>query len=170
MTKHWASCARQLMSNHNAGATALFSGFTNGVVQIWLDNVNCRGTETRLIDCPASPLGSHNCVHSEDAGVRCASCVQGAIRLQGGTSTQGRVEICNRNVWGTVCDDSWSTVDARVACVQLGLPSTSMSCTSHFRHYNFWSSFLYFSCYISNLWFHQRCWSDLVGRCPMSWN
>ena len=113
----------------DSGAVALTSGFTNGVAQIWLDNVNCRGTETRLIDCPARPLGTHNCVHIEDAGVRCASCTQGAIRLQGGTSTQGRVEICNRNVWGTVCDDSWSTVDARVACVQLRLPSTSMSCT-----------------------------------------
>ena len=53
------------------GAVALTSGFTNGAGQIWLDNVQCRGTETRLIDCPANALGSHNCVHAEDAGVRC---------------------------------------------------------------------------------------------------
>ena len=53
------------------GATALTTGFTNGAGQIWLDDVRCVGTETRLIDCPASPLGQHNCVHSEDAGVRC---------------------------------------------------------------------------------------------------
>ncbi len=108
---------------------AIFTGFTNGVGQIWLDDVQCRGTEIRLIDCPHLPLGTHNCVHFEDAGVRCtvATCTQGAIRLQGGTSTQGRVEICNNNVWGTVCDDLWGAVDARVACRQLGLPSTSMS-------------------------------------------
>ncbi len=56
------------------GVTALTSGFTNGAGVIWLDNVQCRGTETRLIDCPANPLGSHNCVHSEDAGVRCQTC------------------------------------------------------------------------------------------------
>ena len=49
----------------------MFTGFTNGVGQIWLDNVQCRGTETRLIDCPANALGSHNCGHIEDAGVRC---------------------------------------------------------------------------------------------------
>ena len=38
---------------------------------IWLDEVNCAGNETRLIDCPASPLGIHNCGHLEDAGVNC---------------------------------------------------------------------------------------------------
>ena len=52
-------------------AVALTTGFTNGIGQIWLDNVQCRGTETRLIDCPALPLGTHNCGHIEDAGVRC---------------------------------------------------------------------------------------------------
>ena len=52
-------------------ASALTFGFINGAGQIWLDNVRCRGTETRLIDCPASPLGSHDCIHAEDAGVRC---------------------------------------------------------------------------------------------------
>ena len=50
---------------------AIFSGFTNGAGQIWLDNVQCSGTETRLIDCPANALGTHNCVHTEDAGIRC---------------------------------------------------------------------------------------------------
>ena len=110
-----------------AAATALTSGFTNGAGQIWLDDVRCVGTESRLIDCPANPLGQHNCVHSEDAGVRCTgtTCTQGAIRLQGGTATEGRVEICNNNVWGTVCEDGWDDTDARVACQQLGLPSTS---------------------------------------------
>ena len=51
-------------------------------------------------------------------------CAQGAIRLQGGTSTQGRVEICNNNVWGTVCDDLWGAPDAQVACRQLGFSTT----------------------------------------------
>lgn len=36
-----------------------------------LDNLACTGTETRLIDCPHNGLNIHNCVHSQDIGVRC---------------------------------------------------------------------------------------------------
>ena len=48
-------------------------------------------------------------------------CIQGEIRLVGGsTAREGRVEVCNNNAWGTICDDSFGTADARVACRQLG--------------------------------------------------
>ena len=47
--------------------------FGQGMGPIWLDNVNCDGTELRLADCTARAIGTHNCQHSEDAGVRCGS-------------------------------------------------------------------------------------------------
>lgn len=48
-------------------------------------------------------------------------CTHGSIRLRdGSTSMNGRVEVCMNEQWGTVCDDYWETVDANVACRQLG--------------------------------------------------
>ena len=48
-------------------------------------------------------------------------CTNGDIRLRGSTTSYtGRVEICHKDAWGTVCDDFWSTSDAQVACRQLG--------------------------------------------------
>ena len=51
-----------------------------------------------------------------------APCTPGQLQLAGGNiPNEGRVEICmSTNVWGTVCDDLWSSTDATVVCRQLG--------------------------------------------------
>ena len=43
----------------------------SGSGQIWLDDVDCTGNERNLAGCSHRKWGVHNCVHSEDAGVKC---------------------------------------------------------------------------------------------------
>ena len=48
-------------------------------------------------------------------------CNDGNVRLTGGTSEEeGHVEVCMNEVWGSVCDNSWSSSEANVVCRQLG--------------------------------------------------
>ena len=59
-----------------------------------MDNVQCNGTESYLINCTHST--SHNCGHSEDAGVRCA-CKYNVYRFS-------VFDLCNtKTIRGLVC-------------------------------------------------------------------
>ena len=46
--------------------------FGEGEGEILLDDLRCTGDEATLLDClDQSEIGSHNCVHGQDAGVIC---------------------------------------------------------------------------------------------------
>ncbi len=45
--------------------------FGEGTGRIWLDNVQCTGTESALSNCRSNFSGENSCTHGQDAGVRC---------------------------------------------------------------------------------------------------
>ena len=45
--------------------------FGAGTGPIFLDNVFCTSSASQLLECSSSPILTHNCQHSEDAGVGC---------------------------------------------------------------------------------------------------
>ncbi|XP_048726964.2 uncharacterized protein LOC125645466 isoform X2 [Ostrea edulis] len=106
------------------GIAVFNAGFGKGIGPVIVGNVKCQGMETDFMECP---FARSSCDHSNDAGVICVN-VSNSIRLRDGSDhTQGRLEIkIDGKSWGTVCDDGFSVVDARVACRQLDLPTRNV--------------------------------------------
>uniref|UniRef100_A0A6I8Q001 SRCR domain-containing protein n=1 Tax=Xenopus tropicalis TaxID=8364 RepID=A0A6I8Q001_XENTR len=103
--------------------------FGSGEESIWMDNVECDGSENALNDCNFRGWGLHDCSHNEDAGVVCSDSLN--IRLvDGNSSCKGRLEVNHNGTWGTVCNDQWDKKDAKVVCKQLqcGPPKFSYEC------------------------------------------
>ena len=45
--------------------------FGAGTGPIFLDDVQCTSSSSQLLECSSRPILTHNCQHSEDAGVGC---------------------------------------------------------------------------------------------------
>ncbi|XP_043093713.1 deleted in malignant brain tumors 1 protein [Puntigrus tetrazona] len=91
--------------------------FGPGSGQIWMDDVNCTGTESSLMNCTTRGWGKHNCQHSHDSGVICNTTVR---LVNGDDKCSGRVEVLREGQWKTVCGDDWDLTDAAVVCREMG--------------------------------------------------
>uniref|UniRef100_A0A8C1T225 Lysyl oxidase homolog n=1 Tax=Cyprinus carpio TaxID=7962 RepID=A0A8C1T225_CYPCA len=116
-----------------------------GMGPIYMNEVQCRGDEKSLWDCPHKNITAKDCKHMEDASVICNIPYMGfekSIRLTGGrTRLEGRVELLlstgsGVRDWGLVCGDGWTSREAMVVCRQLGLGHAS----SGLRETWYWDS------------------------------
>uniref|UniRef100_A0A9J7XBR2 SRCR domain-containing protein n=1 Tax=Cyprinus carpio carpio TaxID=630221 RepID=A0A9J7XBR2_CYPCA len=93
-----------------------YSYFGRGSGKIWMDVVECKGSESTLKDCRSLGWGKHNNCdrHEYDAGVRCSGKLADGPHL-----CSGRLEVLYGNTWYTVCAAAFDQQDAEVVCREL---------------------------------------------------
>ncbi|KAM6899606.1 T-cell differentiation antigen CD6-like [Xenentodon cancila] len=124
-------CA-QLGCGYALSVTGQDGSFPPGRGPIYLDEVNCTGTEENLWACPAARDES-DCGHKEDAGVVCSE--MRAVRLTGGLDRcSGKVEIHRNGTWGSVCDNAWSDDLASSVCSMLRCSDKSQNSSRIIPH------------------------------------
>ena len=64
-------CSELGLSAATAAPHNAFYGQGSG--QIWLNNLNCIGTEETIAHCSHSEWASYDCSHEEDASVNCTA-------------------------------------------------------------------------------------------------
>ncbi|KAL2102764.1 hypothetical protein ACEWY4_001932 [Coilia grayii] len=88
--------------------------FGQGSGQIWMNDVQCVGTESTVKDCRSQRWGARNCSHNQDAGVICSG-----VKLVSSSPCSGRVELLHNNTRHTVCYDAFDLRDREVVCREL---------------------------------------------------
>ncbi|XP_048855598.1 lysyl oxidase homolog 3B-like [Brienomyrus brachyistius] len=156
----WGTICDDDFSLANAHVLCRHLGFTSaigwthsakygkGIGKIWLDNVQCVGSEKSIDLCKSRGWGNSDCTHDEDAGVVCKDerlpgfvdnniaemevddNIVEEIRLRPVVAfaktktpiTEGIVEVRYRDGWGQICDLGWTPKNTHVICGMMGFP------------------------------------------------
>lgn len=78
----WGTVCDDNWKEENARVVCYELGFTSvrkalqsfgpGRGRVWMDQVNCNGSESAFVECPNSGWGNTACTHQEDVGVICS--------------------------------------------------------------------------------------------------
>ncbi|XP_073775484.1 lysyl oxidase homolog 3B isoform X17 [Danio rerio] len=122
--------------------------YGKGAGKIWLDNVQCSGSERSVSVCKSRGWGNSDCTHDEDAGVICKDerlpgfVDSNVIEVQVDENrveevrlrpvfttatkrmpvTEGVVEVKNKDGWAQICDIGWTPKNTHVVCGMMGFP------------------------------------------------
>uniref|UniRef100_UPI00398EAB6B lysyl oxidase homolog 3B-like isoform X2 n=1 Tax=Pristiophorus japonicus TaxID=55135 RepID=UPI00398EAB6B len=155
----WGTICDDDFKLENADVLCRMMGFTSatgwthsakygkGTGRVWLDNLECRGSEKSVSECKSLGWGHSDCTHEEDAGVICKDeriagfidsnviAVESEqieeVRLRPVVPnarmrlpvTEGFVEVKYKDRWDPVCDNGWNHKTSRVICGMLGFPA-----------------------------------------------
>ncbi|XP_069075384.1 soluble scavenger receptor cysteine-rich domain-containing protein SSC5D-like isoform X3 [Pleurodeles waltl] len=101
-------------------ASAFGAAMTDAVV---ITDVQCRGDEGSLWQCPHSTRIQRFCYDGRFAAVNCTGDADEIRLVNSGDECSGRIEVRHGKRWGTVCDTDWDKKDAEVVCRHLGCGS-----------------------------------------------
>ncbi|XP_076106548.1 galectin-3-binding protein A-like [Mytilus galloprovincialis] len=91
------NCADAMVACRQLGysiGVSLGNSVSHGLSTIWLDGVQCSGSESTIAECRHNAWGVHDCHHYEDVGVRCFRLKESCVPTSGGWSPWSEWSTC----------------------------------------------------------------------------